>query len=244
MKKLSLLIFVLLAKLTFAQFDINYFDKTSSLHLNGGTLKPSDELMSTDETYGLFANKGYQIGFDFNYIIKYGFGIGFNLEFDRLNFNKNKFLEYAGTTDAKIKGRYASTKYGLNIVENIPIVIDENNFTVNIFGEFNAGLRSFNIPSIDLYYNELQNKYVEVDYRNRSNTTGYIGYSGGIQVLFAEVFGLNVSYSVTLPSRHSIKYSVRMTDAFDNVEEAENYLNNSLDLSGLQFGIFFVFGKD
>jgi len=243
MKKLSIIIFVLLAKVSFAQFDINYLDHTGSLHLSGGTLKPSEELSSTNETLGLFAKNGYQIGFDFNYIVKYGLGFGFNLEVDRLNFNKDKFLEYAGTTDAEIKGRYASTKFGLNILANVPIVVDKKNFAINLFGEFNAGIRGFNIPSIDLYYNELQNKYVEVSYRSRANTMGYLGYSGGVQFLFGDVFGLNVSYSVTMPSRHSVKYSVRMTDAFDNVEEAENYLNNSLDLSGLQFGMFFLFGK-
>ncbi len=242
MKKLILIAFVVITYSTYAQFDINYLDNTGSLHINGGTLNPSEELSNTNEL-GLFAKKGYQVGFDFNYIIKYGFGVGFNIEVDRLNFNKTKFLEYAGTTEMKIKGRYASTKYGVNILANIPVFVQKNSFAVNVFGEFNAGLRSFNIPAIDLYYNELQNKYTEVTYRSRANTMGYLGYSAGVQIIFADVFGINASYSATLPSRHSIKYSVRMTDAFDNVEEAENYLNNYLDLNGLQFGIFFLFGK-
>lgn len=243
MRTFSIIISVLFAKTLLAQFDINYLDRTTSIHIMGGTLKPSEELSSTDETIGLFAKKGYQIGFDFNYIIKYGLGVGFNLEIDRLNFNENKFLEYAGTNDAKIKGRYASTKFGLNILANVPIVVDKGDFAINLFGEFNAGFRGFNIPSINLYYNELQNKYTEVSYRSRANTMGYLGYTGGIQFLFADVFGLRASYSVTLPSRHSMKYSVRMTDAFGNVEEAENYLNNYFDLTGLQFGIFFLIGK-
>lgn len=243
MKKISFFIFLFAAKFSLAQFDVNYLDHTGSLHLYGGTLTPSEELSNTDENIGLFAKKGYQFGFDFNYIIKYGLGFGFNLEIDRLNFNKDKFLEYAETNDATIKGRYASTKFGLNILANVPIVIDKGDFAINLFGEFNAGLRGFNIPSIDLYYNELQNKYTEVSYRSRANTMGYLGYTGGIQLLFADVFGVRASYSVTLPSRHTIKYSVRMTDAFGNVEEAENYLNNYLDLTGLQFGAFFLFGK-
>lgn len=243
MRVVSIIISFFLVKTLSGQFDINYLDHTGSIHIMGGTLKPSEELSSTDETMGLFAKNGYQIGFDFNYIIKYGLGIGFNLEIDRLNFNKNKFLEYAETNDAKIKGRYASTKFGLNVLANIPIVLDKGDFAINIFGEFNVGLRGFNIPSIDLYYNELQNKYTEVSYRTRANTMGYLGYTGGIQFLFDEVFGLRASYSVTLPSRHNIKYSVRMTDAFGNVEEAENYLNNYLDLTGLQFGVFFLIGK-
>lgn len=243
MRTISIIISVLFVKTLLAQFDINYLDRTGSIHIMGGTLKPSEELSSTDETMGLFAKKGYQIGFDFNYIIKYGLGVGFNLEIDRLNFNKDKFLEYAGTNSAKFKGRYASTKFGLNILANVPIVMDKGDFAVNLFGEFNAGFRGFNIPSINLYYNELQNKYTEVSYRSRANIMGYLGYTGGIQFLFADVFGLRASYSVTLPSRHSMKYSVRMTDAFGNVEEAENYLNNYLDLTGLQFGIFFLIGK-
>ncbi|MGQ9847510.1 MAG: hypothetical protein ACUVQP_08435 [Bacteroidales bacterium] len=68
----------------------------------------------------------------------------------------------------------------------------------------------------------------------------YKKYAGGTEFLFADLFGLRASYSVTLPSRHSIKYSVRLTDAFGNVEETENYLNNYLDLTGLQFGIFLL----
>lgn len=243
MKKISFIILLFATQFSIAQFDINYLDQTGILHFTGGTLTPSEELSNTDENVGLFAKKGYQFGLDFNYIVKYGLGFGFNLEVDRLNFNKDKFLEYAGTNDAKIKGRYASTKFGLNILANVPIVVDKGDFAINLFGEFNAGLRGFNIPSIDLYYNELQNKYTEVSYRSRANTMGYLGYTGGIQLLFADVFGVRASYSVTLPSRHTMKYSVRMTDAFGNVEEAENYLNNYLDLTGLQFGVFFVFGK-
>jgi hypothetical protein len=225
-----------------AQFDINYLDKHGYLQISGGTLKASDELRDTSAS-GLFSKNGYQIGFDFNYIIAYGFGIGGNIENNHLNFNTPVFEEKAGAQEIKVKGGYSSTKYGLNIVENIPIVIDKNNFTIILFGEFNAGFRGFNIPAIDLKYSDLLNKYVEVTYRTRSNTMSYLGYSAGIQLLFVKKIGVSVSYSTLFPGRHSIKYSVRKTDAFGNVEEEENRLNNYLDLSGFQFGVFFLFGK-
>ncbi len=243
MKKIVFFILLcLIFNFSNAQFNIHYNDKCGQLQLSGGTLNPSDELKDTSSV-GLYAKKGFQMGFDFNYIIAYGFGIGGNFEIDQLKFNSTAFQTNSNAKQIKVKGGYSSSKFGLNIFENIPIVLDENHFTIMLFGEFNAGLRGFNIPSIDLKYDELLNKYVEVSYRSRSNTMGYIGYSAGIQLLFIERIGVNVSYNTIIPSRHTIKYSVRKTDAFGNVEEEENYLNNYLDHSGFQFGVFYIFGK-
>ncbi len=176
-------------------------------------------------------------------MIAYGLGVGLNVQIDRLDFNKEAFSEINHTNDFKIKGRYASTRFGINVLANVPIVISKNHFTINLYGEGNAGLRGFNIPAIDLYYSELENKWVEVNYRSRSNTMGYLGFSAGLQFIFADVFGINLSYNEILPSRHSIKYSVRLTDAMGNVQEDESYLNNYLDMKSFQFGIFFLFGK-
>ncbi len=227
---------------TYAQFDINYFDKHGYLKITAGNIKPSEGLTSTNET-GLYAKDGYFFGFDYNHMIAYGLGVGLNVQIDRLDFNKEAFSEINHTNDFKIKGRYASTRFGINVLANVPIVISKNHFTINLYGEGNAGLRGFNIPAIDLYYSELENKWVEVNYRSRSNTMGYLGFSAGLQFIFADVFGINLSYNEILPSRHSIKYSVRLTDAMGNVQEDESYLNNYLDMKSFQFGIFFLFGK-
>ncbi len=160
-----------------------------------------------------------------------------------LNFNKQEFAKVANADDMTVKGRYSSTKYGLSLIANIPIVIDKDNFTFNLFGQFNAGIRGFNIPAINLYYDELHNKYVEVNYRSRSNTMAYLAYAGGVQFIFANVWGVRASYTYTLRSHHSIRYSVRLTDAYNNVKEDENYLHNYLNLSGFQIGAFYLIRK-
>jgi|YNPMSStandDraft_1061717.scaffolds.fasta_scaffold00167_22 hypothetical protein len=243
MKTIKIFTFLIISNVSlFGQFDINFIDKCGYLKFTGGTNNPSEELKRTDET-GLYAKNGYFFGFDFNYIISHGFGIGFNFQMDRLNFNKEAFLEQAKTNEYKIRGRFASNRFGLNVLMNIPIVVSKNDFLINLYGEGNAGLRGFNIPSIDLYYSELENKWIELNYRTRINTMGYLGFSAGIQFIISNFFGINVSYSEVLRSRHSIRYHVRMTDAFGNVKENENYLHNYLNSKGLQFGIFFLFGK-
>ncbi|MCX7861984.1 MAG: hypothetical protein N2449_03245 [Bacteroidales bacterium] len=225
-----------------AQFDIKYLDKCGYLKITAGNIMSNDDMKRTDES-GLFAKNGYFIGFDYNHIITHGFGIGINIQIDRYNFNKEAFAQFALADDYKVKGRYASTRWGLNIVQNIPIVVSENNFLINIYGEANAGLRGFSIPAIDLYYSELNNKWVEVNYRTRMNTMGYLGFSAGLQFIIADFLGINISYNEVLRSRHSIRYSIRLTDAFEQVEEKESYLHNYLDSRSLQFGVFFLFGK-
>lgn len=225
-----------------AQPDVKFWKKASYLHIGGGTVTPGAYMSDINEG-GLMAKNGYQIDFDYNYMFNYGIGIGGNIEYNNFKLNKDKFFEYSGADKMWVKGGYSSTKFGLNILANMPIVIVKEGFAVNFYGEFNAGIRSFSIPDIDLEYNPIFNKYVEVTYRSRGNTMGYLGYSAGLQFLFAERFGINVSYNAVLPSRHSIKYSVRKFDAFEELTEDENYLNNYLDHTGLQFGIMFIFGK-
>jgi hypothetical protein len=233
---------IFLSAKLFSQFDIKYFDKHGYLKITGGNLISSEEMRKTDET-GMFAKNGYFVGFDYNHMIAYGIGLGLNVQIDRYNFNDKAFSEFAHTNNYKIKGRYASTRWGINALANIPVILIKEKLTVNIYGEANAGIRSFSIPSIDLYYNELENKWVEINYRSRSNTMGYLGFSGGIQFIISDFFGINISYNEILRSRHSIHYSVRLTDAYNNVVEDENYLHNYLDSKSLQFGILFLIGK-
>lgn len=218
-----------------AQPSLSLLDKTATLNFYGGTLIPSEEFNSEKED-GLFAKNGFQLGFDVNYIILKGIGIGFNYEYNNFAFNKDAFLSYAMPDSYLIKGGYKSSKFGLNIQLNLPIIIQPDKITVNLFAEGNAGIRSMNIPSIDLEYNELSNRYVEVTYRPRANSMGYLGYSGGLQLIFNNKFGINVSYSALMKSRHSIGYSVRKFDAQNNLEEEEGYINNYLDSRGLQIG--------
>ena len=227
---------------SFAQVDMNFWDNTPYIHFGGGMVYPGSELKSTQPN-GLYAKNGFQVFGDFNYIIKYGIGLGLNVEYDQFAFNKEAFITSSKPASQNIGNGYTSTKVGLNILMNIPIVVVKERFTVNMYCEFNPGIRGFNIPSIDLLYNENVNKYVEVHYRTRSNISGYIGYSAGLQLLFSERFGLNFSYNSVFRSRKSIKYSVRMFDAFGNLYEEERYLNNYLDHSGWQIGLMFLFGR-
>ncbi len=244
MKTLVLLTLAVFTSLVLkAQFDIKYIDKCGYFQLSGGNIESNEDMKRTDET-GLFAKNGYFFGLDYNHTIAYGFGLGMNLQFDWYNFNKPAFAEFAHTDQYRIRGKYNSTRWGLNIVQNIPIVMSKDNLVINIYGEGNAGIRSFNIPSIDLYYSEIENKWIEVNYRTRINTMGYLGFSAGIQFIFNNVFGINISYSEVLPSRHSVHYSVRLTDAFDKVSEHESYLHSYFNSKSLQFGLFLLIGKN
>lgn len=244
MRKLLLsLIFCIGITVTFAQVDINYWDKVGYIQLGGGMVYPGNGMKSTLSN-GLYAKNGFQLVADFNYIIKYGIGVGLNIEFNDFLFNKNAFLKTAQPESMYVDGDYTSTKVGLNILMNLPIIVSDEKFVLNMYGEINPGLRGFNIPSIDLFYNENLNKYIEVHYRTRKNFMGYIGYSAGLQMLFSDKWGINLSYNSLFQTRHSIKYSVRMFDAFGNLYEDEKYLNNYLNHSGWQVGFMFLFGKN
>ena len=82
-----------------------------------------------------------------------------------------------------------------------------------------------------------------VEYRQRSNTFGYLGYRAGIRFIISNRFGVSAAYVATLRSRHSMPYSVRKFDAFGNLYEAENYLHDYQDYTGLQFALSFIVGK-
>lgn len=225
-----------------AQPDINYLDNVGYFKISAGGLMPGENFSST-EPNGLFAENGYQIGLDLNYMIAYGFGLGLNLEFDQFKFNSEEFFKYTNAETMKAQKHYSSTKFGLNVLFNVPVKLDSDDWVLNFYAEGNAGIRSMNMPDIDLTYNEIANKYVEVTYRSRSNTMGYLGYSGGLKFLFLEKFGVNLSYNALLKSRHSIKYSVRMFDAAEELYEEENYAHDYLDHTGFQIGFLFLFGR-
>ncbi len=234
-KTIFLLLFSSCLLLLTAQPQLDLFDRNISLVFSAGTVIPGKEFSNTKEN-GLFAKDGFQLGFDVNYIIANGIGIGFNYEYDNFFFDKEAFLSHVNPDKYLIKRGYRSNKYGFNLQFNLPIVIQPNKITVNLFAEGNAGLRTMSVPSIDLEYNELSNRYIEVTYRSRANTMGYLGYSGGFQLIFGKKYGVNVSYSALMKSRHSLRYSVRKFDAQERLEEEEGYVNNYLDHSGLQIG--------
>jgi hypothetical protein len=177
-------------------------------------------------------------------MIAYGFGLGFNVEYNEFYLDKPAYFQASQAEFMDVIGAYSSTKVGLNILLNIPIIISKNEYAINLYGEFNPGLRGFNIPEIDLYYDQTVNKYVEIHYRARKHTIGYLGYSGGLQMLFKEKWGFNMSYNALIPTRHSVDYSVRGYDAFGNLYEGEEYLNNYLNHWGWQLGLLFIFGKN
>ncbi len=240
---LSILIISLLSKKAEAQPDFNYWNEAGYFKLMAGSVSPGTNFGSTSSN-GLFADNGFQIGLDLNYIVKYGLGLGFKLEYNSFSFNSDAFSSHAQPQSIRVKGGFNSTKYGLNFLLNAPVIMGSENFVVNFFAEGTAGLRTMNIPEIDLTYNEIFNKYVEVSYRPRSNIMGFLGYRGGIQLLFSNKYGASFSYNAVLPSRHSIKYSSRRFDAQGRLYEDENYLHDFLDHTGFQVGFMFIMGKD
>ena len=244
MKRLILIaVFSLGIYRSFAQIDMEYWDKAGYAQIGSGMVFPGKEMKSTDAE-GLFAKNGFQLFTDFNFMIKYGFGLGLNVEYDEFLLNKPVYFHSSQADSMETKGNYSTTKVGMNILLNLPVIVVKNKFAINMYGEFTPGFRWFNIPEIDLYYNENVNKYVEVHYRTRQNFMGYLGYSGGLQFLFHDKWGINMSYNSMIHTRHSVNYSVRMFDAFGNLYEGEEYLNNYLNNSGWKLGIIIIFGKD
>ena len=227
---------------SFAQVDMAFFKKAATFQFGGGMVFPGEDMKSTKST-GLYADNGFQLSFDLNFMSKIGLGGGLNVEYDQFLLNKTAFMNATKPLSMEVEGGYSSTKVGLNVMMNIPLVVSKNKFAINMYGELNPGVRGFKIPSIDLHNDETVFKYVEVSYRSRKNYMAYVGYSGGLQFLFNEKWGINLSYNALFRTRHSIDYSVRMFDAFGNLYEGEEYLNNYLDHSGWQLGLVFVMGK-
>ena len=223
------------------QIDMEYLDKGGNINIYGGITYPSSEFSSTTSS-GLFAKDGFQFGVEGNYIIKYGIGIGLDLGGEWFRVDEQAFRDYANPETMEIKGPYASTYFGLNIVANLPIVIDDDHFTINLFAVGTPGIRGIRIPEIDLTYNELDNRYVEVSYRPRPGTSGYISYRGGIQFIFNNAFGLSLSYKGVMRSQHKLNYSVRSFDAEGQLYEEENYLNTYFNSESYQVGLLFVLG--
>lgn len=235
-------ILLLLPVILMAQVNPRYWDGTGYLSVTGGPATPGRDLSSTDKN-GLMANNGLVADIDYNHMIAYGIGVGVNIGVDYFEMNEELFLQHSIPSSYNITGGYLSGRIGLNMVMNLPVEIVRRGFVINFFGELNAGLRSYSIPDVDLYYHELQNKYLEVAYRSRNNVMGYAGYSAGIQFIFSDCWGINFSYSALMKSQHRIKYSLRAIDVAGEVTEDDDYLSGRLDRSGFQIGFLFVFGR-
>ncbi|PKP18549.1 MAG: hypothetical protein CVU06_12085, partial [Bacteroidetes bacterium HGW-Bacteroidetes-22] len=203
---------------------------------------PGRDLSSTTGN-GLMANNGLLADIDYNHMIAYGIGVGVNLGLDYFGMNEDIFLERTAPSTYNFTGGYLSGRLGLNLLMNLPVEILRDKFVLNFFGELNGGLRSFTIPDVDLNYDELQNKYTEVTYRSRSNVLGYAGYSAGVQFLFSNCWGINLSYSALMKSQHRIDYSVRAVDVAGVVTEDEDFLSARLDRTGIQIGFLFIIGR-
>ncbi|TVR77190.1 MAG: hypothetical protein EA412_11780 [Chitinophagaceae bacterium] len=242
MKKqfLFIILFLFFGKALFSQANINYLDKQPYLMISAGPLFPGERFSSSSEN-GLFAKNGFLIGADINYIISHGIGIGFNYEYNNFGFNQDAFFEYSGANFMQREKNYASSKFGLNLLLNLPLQLGSEDWVINLYAKGKAGLRTMNIPEIDLQYNEITNKYVEVSYRPRSGTFGYLGYSAGLQLFFLQKYGVNLSYTEVMGSRHSINYSVRKFDAAGQLYELDDFINDRLDHYGFQIGFILLF---
>lgn len=236
------LAFLIAPAVIMAQMNPRYWDGTGYLSITGGPATPGRELSST-AINGLMANNGLLADVDYNHMIAYGIGIGVNIGVDYFEMNEDMFLQQALPSTYNISGGYLSGRLGLNLLMNLPVEVVRKRFVINFFGELNAGLRSYSSPDIDLYYRELQNKYLEVTYRSRNNVMGYAGYSAGIQFIFSDCWGINFSYSALMKSQHRINYSVRAVDVEGKVTEDEDFLSGRLDRSGFQIGFLFVIGR-
>jgi hypothetical protein len=225
-----------------AQVDLSFFEKTGMFKMAAGPLKPGPDLASS-EPKGLLAEKGYQINLGVDYCPYKGLFAGIHYDFQRLGFQEARFAQIAGAASYRVRRGFNSSRFGLNLGWNFPVRIWKDQIRLVVSGEVQAGLRGMTIPQIDLQYNPLDNRFVEVTYRSRANTFGYTGGLGGIRILFGKVVGVYVNRQFTFKSRHSIKYSVRRFDAEGQLYESELRLHQYLDNSGYQFGVFFVIGK-
>ena len=237
-----MVLLIVVAATAEAQVNPNYWDRSGYLSITAGPATPGRELSSTADN-GLLAENGLLADLDYNYMIGYGFGVGLNLGLDHFGLNEEAFTAITQPLHYSTSGGFSSIRVGLNFLMNVPLVILRDKFCFNLFGELNGGLRSFSIPEVNLTYSELFNKYTEVTYRSRDNTMGYAGYSTGLQFVFLNRFGVNISYSAIFNSQHRINYSVRASDAMGQLYEEENFLSAKLDRTGFQVGVLFLIGQ-
>lgn len=240
MKKiLYSIIFVFMLSYTQAQVELDYLDGGGVLTLGGGGVVPVEGFASTNDD-GLFARRGFQIMADYNHFIAYGLGVGFGYEYDQFRFNDAAFLNLAQQPQGyEFEGNWRMNKIGMNLVYNIPINIIEGTFLVNLFGELNGGVSWVVMPKLDLYYSEIEKRFVEISYRHHSNAFLYYGYNAGIQFLFNDVWGVNFSYNEVMSQKHKLKYTLRAFDADGNLYEEKPNLNQTFGHYGWQLGVVF-----
>lgn len=240
MKKL-IFCFVLFPFLAQAQADLRFFERKAQLRLGAGSLRPSAEFLKNGPE-ALFARNGFQINSAFSYCFFRNFAAGVHLDYNQYGFDRSGFAAQQGGPAITQLSSFNSTRFGLSALVSLPFRIGKS-AALNLWLEGQAGIRNMNIPKLDLTYGELENLYVEVAYRPRSNTMGYLAFCGGMQVFFTKNFGIYAAWQQTADSRHSIKYSSRAFDTNENLQEGEHLLHQYLGSTGIIGGVVFNLGK-
>jgi hypothetical protein len=222
-----------------AQVDLSLLEKKAQFKMGGGSLQPSPEFSKAGSD-ALFVRNGFQVNFAFSYAFFRNFAAGVHLDYNQYGFDRTGFIRQQENPALTQLSSFNSTRFGLSGLVFLPVKLGEK-ASFCLFLEGQAGLRNMNIPKLDLTYKELQNLYVEVAYRPRSNTMGYLAVNGGVQVHFSRRFGIYASWQKTLDSRHSVKYSSRAFDASGNLTEGEHFLHQYLGSTGIQGGLVFLF---
>ena len=224
-----------------AQVDLSLFEKKAQFQMGGGSLQPSAEFAKAGPE-AMFVRNGFQVNFAFSYAFFRNFAAGVHLDYNQFGFDRQGFALQQENPSLTQLSSFNSTRFGLSGLIFLPVRIGKT-ASFSFFLEGQAGLRNMNIPKLDLTYGELDNQYVEVAYRPRSNSMGYLALNGGVQVHFTRNFGLYASWQKTLDSRHSVKYSSRAFDAAGNLTEGEHFLHQFLGSTGIRGGLVFTFGK-
>ncbi len=222
------------------RLDFKYLNQMGKINIYGGRTYPGSKFLSTSPT-GLFAKNGYQMGFEYNRLFKYGLGIGVDLSRDWFGVDENKFQNYINSETMEISGGYSINSLGFTSTSNVPILLHDNEFMINLFVIGTFGFQFTSPPSIDLTYNELNNKYVKVSYDDENNTDGYLAYRIGVQFLIINSIGISFSYKSVMHSKNRFDYSVDKTDAEGTVYEDENYTITSSQLKSFQIGLTVLF---
>jgi hypothetical protein len=239
--KTTTLICLFLPWLAQAQVDLKYFKGKSQIRLGGGSLKPSQAFLKSGPA-DLFARNGFQINSALTYGFFRNFGAGIHLDYNQYGFDRAGFAMQQGGPAITQLSSFNSTRFGISVQALLPFRIGKS-AVLSLWLEGQAGIRNMNIPKLDLAFGELQNKYLEISYRPRSNTMTYLALCGGAQFFFGRRFGIYMAFQNTPDSRHSIKYSSRAFDADDNLEEGEHLLHQFLGSTGILGGMVFVLGR-